>query len=130
MITTKAIEGITGILLIFLSIYILYFMDIIAMFADRVALGKLKFRHGDEYIFFLMLLGLGLFIGGFYLLKISVGMEVIKIKFLGLIMFAIGTFFIFQFPDSLSYQPGYFTSLALLIGFVFYAIAFYLLFFK
>ncbi len=130
MATIKAVEGITGILLIFLSIYILYFMDIIAMFTEKVVLGKLRFRHGDEYIFFLMILGLGFFISGFYLLKIAVGMEVIKIKLLGLIMFTIGTFFIFQFPDSLSYQPGYFTSLALLIGFIFYAIAFYLLFFK
>ncbi len=122
--------GIVGIVLIFFSIYILYFMEIMAKFYDLIRKGKLRFKRGDEYLLVLTLIGLASLVGGVWLLTLAVTWEVLKIKLLGFVLFLVATFLVFLFPDTTHYQPPGFTTTAVFFGLLLYAISIYLLIFR
>ncbi len=122
--------GIIGLVLIFFSIYILYFMEIMAKFYELIRIRKFKFKGGDEYLLVLTLIGLAFLVGGAWLLVTAVPLQLIKIKVIGIVLFLLATFFVFLFPDSTTYQPAGFTTTAVFLGLVLYAVSLYLLLFK
>lgn len=127
---SNTVLGVLAIILIFLSIYILYFMEMMAKFYALVKKGRLKFRGGDEYLLVLTLIGLAFLVGGVWLLITAVGWQVIKIKLIGLALFSVATFLVFLFPDTTVYQPPGFTTTAVFLGLLLYAISLYLLIFR
>jgi hypothetical protein len=127
---SNTLLGILGMLLIFFSIYILYFMEIMAKFYHLIKKGRLEFKRGDEYLFVLTLIGLVSLVSGTWLLTMTVTWEILKIKIVGLLLFLIATFLVFLFPDSTWYQPPGFTTTAVFAGLLLYAISLYLLIFR
>ncbi len=108
-------------------------MDWIVIVAGLViALGVMMLyrivdREGvtDKTLYPIMILGLVLIFGGFYLIFYFIPAEIVKRKIYGFVLTVFGFWLTFKFPDSGSHQGGDMSVLGMLFGIVMLVLGLY-----
>lgn len=90
-----------------------------------------KILTGNAGLWFGLLVGLALILGGGWLLFRDISLEAIRNKLIGLVLFAAGFFFVFHFPDitGLRHQPERMSRFGIFLGLFLLILGLYMLLF-